>query len=110
MIKKSVIDNFVKVVIKTWLKSICTTINIQTLNLILNKKYFGKVNEIFLEANNLIYQDFYINKLIIKINDCTLKFNYRNHLIYSKDLIINCFLTIDNKNLNYIFFHINGKD
>ena len=104
MFNKSIINNFVKIGIKTWLKSICTRIDIHTLNLVLNKNCFGKVDEIYLEADNLIYQDVYINHIIIKINDCNLKFNYKNHLIYSEDLIINTFLTINNRNLENTFY------
>ena len=104
MINKSIINDFIKIVIKTWLKSVCTSIHIQNLTLILNKKCFGKVDEIYLEAKNLIYQGLFINKIIVKIYDCNLKFNYRNHLIYSDDLNINSILTIDNKNLENTFF------
>ena len=104
MFNKYIIDNFLKVLIGRWLKSICKSIDFYDLKLIVNKKYFGKLDEIYLEAKNLIYQDIYINKIIIKIYDCNLKFNYRNHLIYSEDLIINSFLTIDNRNLKNMFF------
>ncbi len=104
MFNKNIFENFVKTLIRTWLKSICTKIEIHNLKLILNKKYFGKLDQIYLEAKNLIYQNLYINNLIIKIYDCNLKFNYRNHLIYSEDLIINSFLVIDNRNLKNIFF------
>ena len=41
---------------------------------------------------------------MIKVYDCNLKFNYRNHLIYSEDLNIYCFLAIDNENLENTFF------
>ena len=108
MFNKRIINHFVKAGIKVWLKSICRIIDIHTLDLMLNKKRFGKVEEIYLEANNLIYQDLYINKLIIKIFDCNLKFNYRNHFLYSEDLIINSLLTIDARNLENIFFQTNG--
>ena len=104
MFNKYIIDNFLKVLIERWLKSICKSIDFYDLKLIVNKKYFSKLDEIYLEAKNLIYQDIYINKIIIKIYDCNLKFNYRNHLIYSEDLIINSFLTIDNRNIKNMFF------
>ena len=104
MFNKIFIDNFARIIIRTWLKSICTNIDIHNLKLIINKKYFGKVDYIYLEAENLIYQELYINKIIIEITDCYLKFNYRNHIVYSKDLIISSFLTIDNENLKKIFF------
>ena len=104
MFNKNIFNNSLNFVIKTWLKSICTSIDIRTLNLFLNKKCFGKVDEIYLEAENLIYEDLYINKIIIKIYDCNLKFNYKNHLLYSEDLIINSFLTIESRNLENIFY------
>ena len=104
MFNKNIFNNSVKFIIKTWLKSVCTSIDIRTLNLVLNKKFFGKVDEIYLEAENLIYEDLYINKIIIKIYDCNLKFNYKNHLLYSDDLIINSFLTIESRNLENIFY------
>ena len=102
--RRTIINSFFKVLIKTWLKSICTSIDISNLQFVLNKEYFGKVDEIYLEANNLIYLDIYINKIIIKIYNCNLKFNYRNHLIYSEDLIIRSFLTIDGRSLENTFF------
>ena len=104
MFNQSIIENFVKVGIKTWLKSICKRIDIRTLKLTINKEFIGKFDKIYLEANNLIYQDLYIKKIIINSHDFNLKFNYRNHLIYSEDMIINSFLTIDNKNLENIYF------
>ena len=104
MLNQSFIEKFVKVGIKTWLKYNCKSIDIHNLNLTINEKCFGKVDKIYLEANNLIYQDLYIKNIIINIHDCNLKFNYRNHLLYSENLIINSFLTIDNKNLKDIFF------
>ena len=50
------------------------------------------------------YQNLFINKIMIKVYDCNLKFNYRNHLIYSEDLNNYCFLAIDNENLENTFF------
>ena len=110
MINKSITNNFVNIVIKTWLKSICKRIDIKDLKLNLNKKEFGKVDKIYLEANNLIYQGLFIKKIIIKLYNCNLKFNYRNHLIYSEDLNVNSFLIIDNKNLKNIFFSKQWKN
>ena len=104
MFNQSIIENFVKVGIKTWLKSICKSIDIHTFNLTINKECFGKVDKIYLEANNLIYQDLYIKKIIITSYDCNFKFNYRNHIVYSDNLIINCFITIDSKNLKNTLF------
>ena len=104
MISKSIINNFIKIVIKSWLKFVCKSIDIRSLKLVINKKCVGKVDEIFLEAKNIIFQDLYINKIIIKIHDCNLKFNYRNHLIYSEDLFIHSYLTIDSKSLKNTFF------
>ena len=109
MLNKTFINNFVKVGIKKWLKSICSSIDILNLKLIFNNENFYKVDEIILQAKNLIYQGLYINKIIIKIYDPNLRFNYRNNFIYSDNLIINCILTIDKKNLEKIFFPINGK-
>ena len=91
MFSKSIINNIIKIGIKTWLKSVCKSIDIDSLKLIINKNFIGKIDEIYLDAKNIIYQGLYINKIIIKIYDCNLKFNYRNHLIYSEDVIINCF-------------------
>ena len=104
MFSKSIISNFIKIGIKTWLKSICTNIDIHSLILIVNKKRFGKLDKVYLEVKNIIFQGFYINKLIIKTYDCNFKFNYRNHLIYSEDLIINSLLTIDKSSLENTFF------
>ena len=101
---KSIFNNFIKLGIKTFLKFICSKIEIQTLNLVLDNKPFGEVEELYLEAKNLIYQNLYINKIIIKIYDFNIKFNYKNHLLYSEDITINSFFTIDNNNLEKIFF------
>ncbi len=104
MSNKSVFNYLIKQGIKTWLKLISTKIDIQTLKLIVNNKSFGKVDELYLHAKNLIYQDLYINKIIIKIFNFNLKFKYKNHLIYSEDIIINSFLKIDKIDLKNIFF------
>ena len=110
MSNKSIINNVFKIAIKSWLKTICTNINIKDLKFNLNKNFFGKVDKIYLEAENIIFKGLFINKIIIKIYDCNLKFNYRNNLIYSEDLIIKSFLTIDKKNLEKNFFSIKWKN
>ena len=101
---KSFINNFINFGIQKWLNLICKSIDIITLELVLNKKDKSRIDEFYLEAKNLIYQDLYINNIIIKIYDCNFKFNYRNHIVYSDNLIINCFITIDSKNLKNTLF------
>ena len=64
MFNKSIIENIVKAGIKTWLKSICESIVINNFHLTINKKYFGKVDKIYFEAQDLIFQYLYINKII----------------------------------------------
>ena len=109
MFSKNIIKKFIEIAIKTCLKSVCKSIDIHSLKLILNKKYFSKVDKIYLEAKNIIYQDLHIYKIIIKIYECNLIFNYKDHLIYSDDLTINCFLTIDSRSLENTFLSNNGK-
>ena len=104
MINISLFKKPIKQGIKFWLKSITTNIEIQTLELIVNNKYFIRVEELYLKARNLIYQDFYINKIIIKIYNFNLRFNYKNHIIYSDDMVIDSILEIDKVDLENIFF------
>ena len=104
-----IIDNFINLGVRTWLNVNCSKINIKTLKIITNNKFFGKIDEIYLEATNLIYQNLYINKIIIKIYDCYLRFNYKNQFIYSEDLMISSLLTIDNRNLESLFFERKWK-
>ncbi len=61
MLSKIIINNFFKIGIRTWLKSVCSNIYINSLKLILNKRCFLKVDEIYLEAKNVIYQELSIN-------------------------------------------------
>ena len=110
MLNKSIINNFIKIGIKSWLKIVCKRIEFNSLKVIVNKKFFGKLDQIYLEAKNIIYQDLYINKIIIKVYDCNLRFNYRNHLIYSEDLIINSYLTIDSRSLENTFFSVKWRN
>ena len=84
MFSKSITNSFIKIGIKSWLKFVCKSIDIHTLNLVLNKKFVGKVDEILLEAKNIIFQDLYLNKIIIKIHDCNLKLNYKTILYILK--------------------------
>ena len=110
MFSKSITNSFIKIGIKSWLKFVCKSIDIHTLNLVLNKKFVGKVDEILLEAKNIIFQDLYLNKIIIKIHDCNLKLNYKNHLIYSKDLFIHSCLIKDSKKFKkYFIFKLMEK-
>ena len=104
MFSKNIITKFIKIGIKTWLKSVCKSIDIHYLKIILNEKYLSKLDKIYFEAKNIIYQDLYIYDIKIKIYECNLIFNYKDHLIYSEDLIINCFLTIDSRSLENTFF------
>ena len=104
MSNESLIDNLINLVVRTWLKSVTTRMQIKTLDIVTDKKFKKKIKNLYLEASNLIYKNLYIKKIIIKIYDCNLKFNYKNHLIYSDDLVVNCFLIIDNRNLENIFF------
>ena len=104
MSDKDFISNFIKLGIITWLRFICDAIKIINFKIVLNNKLFGKIDELFLEATNLIYKNLYINKVIIKTNNFNLKFNYQNHLIYSKDIFINCTLIIESINLENMIF------
>ena len=76
MFSKTIIKNFIKIGIKSWLKFVCKSIDIYSLKLVVNKKCFSKLDEIYLEAKNIIFQDIYINRIIIKVHDCNLKINY----------------------------------
>ena len=104
MNNKIILNNFIKLGIRTWLKSISEKIEIQKLNLSINNKFIGRIDKGYLEVIDLVYQNLYINKIIVKINNCDLKFKYKNHLIYSDNLIINSNLYIDSINLENIFY------
>ena len=104
MNNKIIIDNIITLAVKTWLKSKCSNIDFQTFKIVLNKKVFGKIDELYLEAKNLNYQNLYFSKLIIKTYNFYLKLNYKNHLIYFENLIINSLLTIDNRSLENLLF------
>ena len=109
MSNESLIDKLIKLGVSTWLKSITSKIQIKILDIVTDNKFKRKIKELNLEAIDLIYQNFYINKIIVNIYNCNLKFNYKNHLIYSDDLFINCSLIIDNRNLENIFFEKKWK-
>ena len=109
MSNESLIDKLIKLGVRTWLKSKTSKIQIKILDIVTDNKFKRKIKELNLEAIDLIYQNFYINKIIVNIYNCNLKFNYKNHLIYSDDLFINCSLIIDNRNLEYIFFEKKWK-
>ena len=109
MSNESLIDKLIKLGVRTWLKSITSKIQIKILDIVTDNKFKSKIKELNLEAIDLIYQNFYINKIIINIYNCNLKFNHKNHLIYSDDLFINCSLIIDNRNLENIFFEKKWK-
>ena len=99
MFNKSVLNNIFKLGIKTWLNTVASKIEIQTLKLVLNHQSFGKVDQLYLEANESIYKNLYIKKIILKIFDFNLKLNYKNHIIYSDNILINILLIIDKNNL-----------
>ena len=50
MFSKAIVINFIKIEIKSWLKFVCKHIDICSLKLVVNKKYFGKLDEIYQEA------------------------------------------------------------
>ena len=109
MSNESLIDKLIKLGVRTWLKSITSKIQIKILDIVTDNKFKRKIKELNLEAIDLIYRHFYINKIIVNIYNCNLKFNHKNHLIYSDDLFINCSLIIDNRNLENIFFEKKWK-
>ena len=104
MINNIFINTCYKLAISTFLKIICTRINIKSLNIFVSKSSNGKIEEFFFEANNLIYRNLYITSLIIKSLDFNLKINYKNYPIFSDDLFINVFLKINNEDLGNMFF------
>ena len=110
MRKKFLIKNFIKIGIKTWLKFNCKEIKIEILKIKINNKFLGKIDKLYFEAQNLIYENLYLKKIIIKSYDFNLKFNYKNHLLYSDDLVICCLLKIDSNNLKNIFFSSKWKN
>ena len=109
MNSKIIFDNLINISVRAWLKLNCSKINILTLKIITNNRSFGKIDELYIEATNLIYQNLYLNKVILKTYNCCLKFNYKNNLIYSENLTINGLLTIDDRNLNNLFFENKWK-
>ena len=104
MINLGLINTLIELAVKAWLKSITNKIQIKTLNIVTDNKINRKIKELYLEAKNITYQNLYLNEIKIKIYNFTFKLNYKNHLIYSDNLIINCSLMIDNENLENIFF------
>ena len=73
------LSNLLKLVIKEVLKRACKTIDIKIINIKLNQKRF--INEIIIEAENIIFQELYLNKIQILISNLNLrKINYRNIL------------------------------
>ncbi len=67
MLNIGILNKFVKYGINTWLRFICSSIDINTLNLIINNNSLSRIEDIYLEAINLIYQNIFINKIIIRI-------------------------------------------
>ena len=104
MINLGLINTLIELAVKAWLKSITNKIQIKTLNIVTDNKINRKIKELYLEAKNITYQNLYLNEIKIKIYNFTFKLNYKNHLIYSDNLIINSSLMIDNENLENIFF------
>ena len=50
MSKKYIVSDFIKLGIRTWIKTITTKIKIESLNLSLNKEFFGRIDNLYLEA------------------------------------------------------------
>ena len=60
MFNKRILNNIFKLGIKTWLNTVASKIEIQTLKLILNQQSFGEVDQLYLKANELIDKNLYI--------------------------------------------------
>ena len=110
MSKKNFINYSLELGIKSWLKFICKRINIKNLEIILDNNLKDNIKKLYLKANNLIYKNIYINKIKININDFKLHFNYKKLRMYSNNMIIDCFIEIDNSNLEKIFFTSKWQD
>ena len=110
MPKKFFIKHTLQFGIKTWLKVICKKINIIRLDIVLNSYIKGKIDKLFLEATNLNYKEIFINKIKININNFNINFNYKNYTLYSNNMVIKCFLEIDSRSLENIFYKDKWQD
>ena len=110
MFNKNIINYPFQLGIKTWLRFICERINIKKLILVKDKSINGKINKLYLEATNLIFENLHINKIVIKIKDFNIKFNYKKNCLFSDDISVNCFLMIDSSNLEKMFFKDKWQD
>lgn len=96
----------IKLGIKTWLKTICKKIDIKKLYIKnKNSKNLKPIYEIKLIAEEIIYKNFYINKIIINTTPILIKLKFKNRFSILKDFEINALLELNKYNLRLLIFN-----
>ena len=107
---KNILNYSLQLGIKIWLRFICKRINIKNLILVKGEGINGKINKLYLEASNLIFENLHINKIILQANDFYINFNLKEYNLFSDDIFVDCFLMINSSNLEKMLFKEKWKD
>ena len=96
----------IKLGMKTWLKTIFKKIDIKKLYIKnKNSKNLKPIYEIKLIAEEIIYKNFYINKIIINTTPILIKLKFKNRFSILKDFEINALLELNKYNLRLLIFN-----
>ena len=97
------IINLLELSINYILKKYCKKIDLKLIKIVKkNNEPFNKVNKIFIEAENIIYNEISIRKTKIILSDLSIKkISYKNFLILN-NFDAEVFMSINNENLNDI--------
>ena len=95
--------NLLELSINYILKKYCKKIDLKLIKIVKkNNEPFNKVNKIFIEAENIIYNEISIRKTKIILSDLSIKkISYKNFLILN-NFDAEVFMSINNENLNDI--------
>jgi len=96
--------SFIKLGIKTLLKTYCERINIKNINLFINNKFNGKIDKLIIEAENIIYKKIDLHYLRLCILNLEINLNPFKDLKV-KNCMANISIKLTSQNLNSIFFN-----
>ena len=91
------------------MKSICDKLDLKVLDIIINNKSFNKIDEINVEAKNVIYNNLYLNTIKISIKNLLINYKFKNNLFTLEDDSIKIFLILDKDNIKDILYSENSK-
>ena len=100
------IPNLIRLGVEKILKIICEKITIKSIRLVNKKGIFnGKIEQLFISAESIIFNKINISKIIIRVNDLVIKFALNKNILFIDKCYAVIHLRLSKENINETLFY-----